>query len=135
MRNHRFIRSPSLLIGVALVLALVLSIPSVTAVAIRMIRADMVRVVDGDTIVVRLTDGSEETVRLIGVDTPEMVHPNRPVEPWVPEASAFTKALLQPGQLLERESVQFQEMTQPHYNTHTLLSLMGRVMRYVCKQD
>lgn len=33
------------------------------------------RVVDGDTIVV-LMDGTEEKVRLIGVDTPESVHPD-----------------------------------------------------------
>lgn len=45
------------------------------------------RVVDGDTVV--LQDG--QRVRLIGVDTPETKHPARPVEPFGPEASAFTK--------------------------------------------
>ena len=35
---------------------------------------DVVRVIDGDTFVVDF-DGNEETVRLIGVDTPESVHP------------------------------------------------------------
>lgn len=35
---------------------------------------DVIRVVDGDTIVVNY-NGTEETVRLIGVDTPESVHP------------------------------------------------------------
>lgn len=38
------------------------------------IKADVVRTVDGDTIVVNI-DGQEETVRLIGIDTPESVHP------------------------------------------------------------
>lgn len=47
-------------------------------------------VVDGDTI--KLSNG--ETVRLIGVDTPETVHPNKPVEKFGREASAFTKQLL-----------------------------------------
>lgn len=47
-------------------------------------------VVDGDTL--RLTSGAY--VRLQGIDTPETVHPNHPVEPWGPEASAFTKAFI-----------------------------------------
>lgn len=34
------------------------------------------RVVDGDTIIVNI-DGADERVRLIGVDTPESVHPDR----------------------------------------------------------
>ncbi len=45
------------------------------------------RVVDGDTLVL----SSGEKVRLIGVDTPETKHPTKPVEPFGPEASAFTK--------------------------------------------
>lgn len=45
------------------------------------------RVVDGDTL---LLDGGER-VRLIGVDTPETVRPDHPVEPLGPEASAFTR--------------------------------------------
>ena len=51
------------------------------------------KVIDGDTIRVRL--GSKiETVRLIGVNTPETVAPNKPVECFGPEASAHTKKLL-----------------------------------------
>jgi len=49
------------------------------------------RVVDGDTFV--LTGG--ERVRLIGIDTPETVHPKKPVEPFGPEASSFTKKMLE----------------------------------------
>lgn len=56
---------------------------------------DVTRVVDGDTIVVVFDNGIEETVRLIGVDTPETVHPTLGVEPWGPEASAFTKSNLE----------------------------------------
>ena len=51
------------------------------------------RVVDGDTIHVNM-NGRDETVRLIGVDTPETVKPNSPVEPYGKEASAFTKSQL-----------------------------------------
>ena len=43
------------------------------------VRAPVVRGVDGDTIVVRL-DGAEEDVRFIGVDTPESVKPDTPVQ-------------------------------------------------------
>ena len=48
------------------------------------------RVIDGDTIV--LSNG--EKVRLIGVDTPETKHPQKPVEYYGKEASAFTKKMV-----------------------------------------
>ncbi|MDP8227855.1 MAG: thermonuclease family protein [Candidatus Electryoneaceae bacterium] len=51
------------------------------------------RIVDGDTVVL-LIDGKKTKVRLIGVDTPETVHPRRPVEYYGPEASQFMKDLL-----------------------------------------
>lgn len=53
----------------------------------------VVEVVDGDTIKIEY-EGRVESVRLIGVDTPETVHPNKPVEPFGPAASAFTTNLL-----------------------------------------
>ena len=49
-----------------------------------------IRAVDGDTLVVDL-NGTREKVRLIGVDTPETVHPSKPVQHFGKEASAFTK--------------------------------------------
>jgi micrococcal nuclease len=42
---------------------------------------------------------TEETIRLIGVDTPETVHPDKPVQDFGPEASAFTKEQLQGKQV------------------------------------
>jgi micrococcal nuclease len=54
----------------------------------------VVRVVDGDTIIVRGPGGRTEDVRLIGIDTPETVDPRRPVGCYGPEASAFTKHLV-----------------------------------------
>ena len=48
---------------------------------------------DGDTVVL-LVDGVPVKVRLIGVDTPETVHPSKPVERYGKEASAFTRDLL-----------------------------------------
>lgn len=58
--------------------------------------ATVVRVVDGDTVVVRLA-GTEETVRLIGIDTPETKDPGAPVECFGPEATAGLERLLPPG--------------------------------------
>ncbi len=55
--------------------------------------AQVDRVIDGDTISVRL-DGARLTVRLTGVDTPETTHPTRGVEPHGPEAAADTTARL-----------------------------------------
>ncbi len=58
--------------------------------------AVVVRVVDGDTLQVRV-EGQTEMVRLIGIDTPETVRPNSPVECFGPEASARSKELLVGG--------------------------------------
>ena len=69
--------------------------------------ATVVRVVDGDTIVVTVsarTDGpgagsapfgEEQRVRLIGIDTPESVKPDSTVECFGREASSAAKALLE----------------------------------------
>ena len=54
----------------------------------------VVRVIDGDTVKIDY-NGKATNVRLIGVDTPETVHPNKPVEAYGKEASNFTKNLLQ----------------------------------------
>src|SRR5439155_22738668 len=54
------------------------------------------RLVDGDTIVVHL-GGRRERVRLIGIDTPESVKPDTPVQCFALEASGRTKALLPKG--------------------------------------
>ncbi|MBE3569566.1 MAG: thermonuclease family protein [Bacillales bacterium] len=61
---------------------------------IKGLRAVVLRVVDGDTFVARLENGKEERVRMILVDTPETKHPRLGVQPFGPEASAFTKSKL-----------------------------------------
>ena len=53
----------------------------------------VVEVVDGDTIHVQLPSGVEK-VRIIGIDTPETVDPNRPASCFGPEATAFAKETL-----------------------------------------
>ena len=62
-------------------------------------RAKIERVVDGDTAIVSFMpeDGTKylkERVRFLGVDTPETVHPNKPVQYYGKEASDFTKSQL-----------------------------------------
>jgi micrococcal nuclease len=54
------------------------------------------RVIDGDTIVVRV-DGREEHVRYIGMDTPETVKPNTPVQCYGPAAHDLNARLLGAG--------------------------------------
>ncbi len=54
----------------------------------------VLRVVDGDTLIIRRDGeppGAKTTVRLIGVDTPETVHPSKPIERYGKEAAAFLK--------------------------------------------
>ncbi len=50
-------------------------------------------VVDGDTIIVRLDD-TDETIRLIGIDTPETKDPRKGVQCFGYAASTYTRDLL-----------------------------------------
>ncbi len=54
------------------------------------------RVVDGDTIIADIS-GRSESVRLIGINTPESVARTRPVQCFGEEASLYTQALLPAG--------------------------------------
>jgi micrococcal nuclease len=58
--------------------------------------ATVAKVVDGDTIDVRY-DGETHRVRLLNVDTPESVDPEKPVECLGPEASEWLKQRLPAG--------------------------------------
>jgi micrococcal nuclease len=51
---------------------------------------DVIRVVDGDTVVLQAIG----PVRLIGIDTPETVDPRKPVEYFGREASEYLRAML-----------------------------------------
>jgi micrococcal nuclease len=56
--------------------------------------ARVTHVVDGDTIDVELADGSDETVRYIGIDTPETVKPGTPVQCGGPRAHDVNERLV-----------------------------------------
>jgi micrococcal nuclease len=49
--------------------------------------------IDGDTVAINM-NGKSESVRFIGVDTPETHKPNTPVQCYGPAAAAFTKSTI-----------------------------------------
>lgn len=59
--------------------------------------ATVVDVVDGDTVEVEFRDGSRETVRILGVDTPEVHVPNDPAEFGYENTSATREWLRERG--------------------------------------
>ncbi len=63
--------------------------------------AKVIEAIDGDTVKVRLR-GRVVTIRMLLVDTPETHHPTKGVQPYGPEAAAFTKKLLE-GKTVEVE--------------------------------
>jgi micrococcal nuclease len=87
----------------------------------KLISAQVVRVIDGDTLEVTI-NGKTDKIRLIGVDTPETVHPNQKVEPYGKEASEFTKSQLN-GKTV---SLEFDAEKQDKY---------GRLLAYVWMED
>jgi endonuclease YncB( thermonuclease family) len=85
--------------------------------------AVVARVVDGDTVDVTL-DGQTIRVRLIGIDTPEIVDPRKPVECFGREASARAHELLD-GQVVFLED----DPSQGDVDRY------GRALRYVWLAD
>jgi micrococcal nuclease len=66
----------------------------------------VVSVVDGDTIKINM-GGTTETLRLIGIDTPETVDPRKPVQCFGIEASNKAKELLENKKVrIEKDSTQ-----------------------------
>ena len=73
--------------------------------------ATVIRVVDGDTLVVTISErvagpgageagmGTEERVRLIGIDTPESVRPGTPIECFGKAAARAAQVLLEDQQV------------------------------------
>ena len=63
----------------------------------------VVKVSDGDTITVDM-NGKQESVRMIGVDTPETHKPNTPVQCYGQEASDYTHNILGSGATVRLEA-------------------------------
>ena len=68
----------------------------------KLLPATIVKNVDGDTINISL-NGKIEKVRMLCVDTPETHHPRLGVQPFGPEASAYTQKILPVGTKVEIE--------------------------------
>jgi len=85
------------------------------------VKVKVTNVIDGDTIDV-IIDGIRERVRLIGVDTPETVHPTKAVEHFGKEASEFTKQTLEGSEV----TLEFGEEDRDKY---------GRILAYVLLFD
>ncbi|CAM3951363.1 thermonuclease family protein [Paenibacillus alkaliterrae] len=82
--------------------------------------------VDGDTFKIKTGDDIT-TIRLLYVDTPETKKPNSPVEPFGPEASAYTEQLLN-----ESKKVRLtfdKELTDKYERTLAIVELKdGRIL-------
>lgn len=83
------------------------------------------RFVDGDTIVVDM-NGTDETLRFIGVDTPETHKPNTPVQCYGPAAAAYTKNLITAAGSKVRLASDSESTNRDRYN---------RLLRYVYLPD
>jgi micrococcal nuclease len=79
------------------------------------------RVVDGDTIVVRM-DGRRERVRYIGVDTPESVKPDTRVECFGKSAAKFNRRLVEGREVRLRYDAEARDR-------------YGRLLAYVYRDD
>jgi len=83
----------------------------------------VVSVVDGDTVKLSI-EGKTQTIRLIGMDTPETVDPRKPVQCFGKEASNKAK------ELLTGRSVRIE--TDPSQGT---LDKYGRTLGYIFRDD
>jgi micrococcal nuclease len=82
------------------------------------------QVVDGDTVRVINSDNQKLTLRIIGINTPETVAPNQPIECFGPEASNRAKELL----LNQRVQLEFDP-------SQAKLDKYGRTLAYVRIND
>src|SRR3989442_10250949 len=75
-------------------LALLAAVASIAGAQPTSLEGTVIRVVDGDTIHVRLADRVEK-VRYIGVNTPEVHHPRKGEEPGGREAAEVNRQLVE----------------------------------------
>lgn len=86
--------------------------------------ARILRVVDGDTVKVFL-DNEQQTVRIIGINTPETVDPRKEVECFGKEASEMANLLLPVGSEIKLQN----DTTQGDRDRY------GRLLRYLYMAD
>jgi micrococcal nuclease len=114
------------LAGIPAVVAIAMfAIPVVTATAEPVTTtADVLRVVDGDTIDIRDDVRGRLRVRLLGIDTPETKKPGYTVGCWGPEATQFAESTMT-GQRVALEPDPTQDRTDRY----------GRTLAYLVRAD
>ncbi len=80
------------------------------------------KVLDGDTFIANVS-GYEITIRLIGIDTPEIVDPRKPVQCYGEEASKKAKEILENKSVYLEKDIE-KEKTSKSYDIY------GRVLAY-----
>ena len=85
-------------------------------------------IADGDTIHIDL-NGEEVSVRFIGVDTPETVHPSRPQECFGTEASNYIRNLLN-GKSVLIETDQSQDLWDSYGRLLAYVYVDGKMVNY-----
>lgn len=108
-----------LAVVIAALISLVATTPAVPVLVSISFNVDhIVRVVDGDTVVVA---GQPKSVRVLGINSPETKDPRKLVECGGPEASAWAKRELPPGTAVHL----FMDATQGSTDKY------GRELRYI----
>lgn len=88
-------------------------------IVLRKVDGTIKRVIDGDTIVVNFGVEKEERIRLLLIDTPESVHPEKGTEPFGQDASDYAKKYLKRGKKVTVE------IGNPERDEH------GRLLAYI----
>jgi micrococcal nuclease len=88
------------------------------------VNATVTHVVDGDTLDAKRDGGDNVRIRFLGVNTPEVVDPRKPVECFGSEASAFSKSLLNGKRIMLKGDPQADERDK-----------YGRLLRTVILED
>lgn len=117
-------RTPALIIvAIAIIWFSLTARPAGNTVQTPKVEGSVTKVVDGDTINV-VVNGQIRTVRMIGIDTPEVVDPRKPVQCFGREASQQTHQLLD-GKVVTMQADVTQGNTDKYY----------RLLRYVYLAD
>ena len=92
-----------------------------TAADRKRVACQLERVVDGDTLVVNHPEYDRIKVRLLGIDTPETVKRDTPVEAFGPEAKEFTEAFVSGGTV----SLQFDQRLKDQFDRYLAYVYVG----------
>lgn len=92
--------------------------------AVKRVAATLVRIIDGDTLEV-FSENMQEKVRLLGINSPETVDPNKPVGCFGPEAAQYIKSLLE----INKHIFLQKDLYAPDRDQY------GRLLRYVYNEQ